>query len=290
VIDSAILQYEQTFNNGVTVNIYFQAMNSGLGRSFKLDYNIGYQSFRTGLQNQFAASGNADQATALANLPNQANNPVTGTAGLNVSSADARVLGQATPVLLDQNGNAGSGGQFKYDGIVSLNTSITFPPGTNNGSNYSLMTVAEHEIDEVLGLGSDVGGTGFFANPAAEDLYRYGRNSTTRNYTTSGDNAWFSIDGGRTDLVQFNQNPRGDYGDWHTGGPVLVQDAFGTPGTSMTILNDGGAELTALNVIGYDQFNAVPELSTIWLTGMGALFFSGYGWWRSKKGAVEAVA
>jgi hypothetical protein len=284
-INTAISQYESTFTNNITVSIYFTTMSSGLGRSLTGIYGIGYMNFVTGLQNQYNISGNANQGTALANLPTGSNNPVNGTTALLVSSADGRALGYNTSGFLDKNGNFGG----TYDGIVSLNTSITFPPGTNNGGNYSLIGVAQHEIDEVLGLGSDVGGTGFFANPRAEDLYRFGQNSTTRNYTTSGDNAWFSINGGSTSLVQFNQNPNGDYGDWHTGGAPLVQNAFVIPGATPTILTDGGAELTALNVIGYD-IKSVPELSTLWLTGMGALFFSGYGWLRRKRGAGETVA
>jgi hypothetical protein len=285
-INSAIAtDYNSRFTNNLTVNIYFQT-GGGLGESNKLIYDIGYQNFRSGLQNNFAASGNANQGTALAHLPNLGTNPVNGTTDLLASSADARILGQSTPTLLDQNGNAGSGGSFIYDGIITLNTALTFPDQPNNGSNYSLVAVAEHEIDEVLGLGSTVGGTGFFANPLAEDLYRFNQSGGTRSYTTAGDNAWFSIDGGTTALVQFNQSGVGDYGDWHLGStPVRVQDAFGTPGAMPTIGTDGGAEVTALNVIGYNNSNqhVVPEMSTIWLTDVGALAFSGYGFSRRRR-------
>src|SRR5262249_43274196 len=213
-------------------------------------------------------------------LPTGANNPVTGSTTINLKSADARTLGFSTPTLLNSSGNAGSGGGFIYDGIIGLNTSITFPPQPNNGSNFSLLAVTEHEIDEVLALGSDVGGTGFFADPAGQDLYRFAGNSTTRNYTTSGDNAWFSIDGGKTDLIQFNQIAGADYGDWHTSGTPHVQDAFGTPGANENILTDGGVEITGLNVLGYNLASqqVAPEPSSLALFGVGSLLLTGYGW------------
>src|SRR5262249_3799169 len=95
--------------------------------------------------------------------------------------------------------------------------------------------------------------------PLPEDLYRYNSNGV-RNWTTAGDNAFFSIDGTNR-LVQFNQDSGGDYGDWwsNNGGgnpgpnpPPRVQDAFGFPGTSPTLATDAGlVELRALNVIGY---------------------------------------
>ncbi len=284
-INTAIADYQSTFTNNVAVSIYFNSMTGGLGESNTGFYDIGYQAFRAGLQSNFTASGNPNQGIALANLPNTTNNPVTGTPDLNVSSADGRILLQNTPGFLDQNGNAGG----TYDGVIRLNTSITFPPQPQSGSTYSLIAVAQHEIDEVLGLPSDVGGTGFFAHPAAMDLYRFQHNSTTRSFTTAGDNAWFSINGGTTSLVQFNQDGVGDYGDWHTSATVRVQDAYGTPDQTPTILNDGGAEVTALNVIGYD-IQTVPEPSTMWIMGMGAVFFSGYGFWCRKRSARKTAA
>lgn len=299
-INQAISQYENTYANPIKVNIYFKEMNSGLGQSNTgVIYNIGYAGFRSGLATNQAISGQSDQATALANLPNQANNPISNDTSLYVKPADARALGFNSDVgVLGSDGIVGHG---NYDGIIGLNTSITFPPNGQNNNTFTLLGTTEHEIDEVLGLGSNVG---FLNDPAAEDLYRFAGNSSTRSYTTSGDNAWFSIDGGNTDLVQFNQgsqiNPAtgqpngGDYGDWWSNNGAFpgasthrVQDAFQAPNVAPTILNDGGAELTALDVVGYYQSSplspsSTPEPCTLLLLGQGVALF-GFAWRRSQR-------
>ena len=60
-----------------------------------------------------------------------------------ITSAEGRNLGFDTPGFV--NGN--------FDCVIRLNTSITYPPSPINGSNYGLQSVANHEIDEALGIG-----------------------------------------------------------------------------------------------------------------------------------------
>jgi len=94
----------------------------------------------------------------------------------------------------------------------------------------------EHEIDEVLGLGSALNGTTTPAMPWTEDLFRWhiagtrsyaADASTTNPCGASTPAAFFSIDGGTTDVDDFNNcNNVGDYGDWITHTPSQVQDAF----------------------------------------------------------------
>jgi len=130
---------------------------------------------------------------------------------------------------------------------------FTRPP--TNSDDYDLLSVAEHEIDEVLGTSSYLPGTNLI-RPI--DLFRYDTN-LNRTFTTNGDNAYLSADG--TNLVaRYNMDPGGDYGDWwsvhdtnrwappgvtpHT----QVQDAFGAPGG---IDDLGVSEFTALDILGY---------------------------------------
>src|SRR5262249_31044061 len=120
-------------------------------------------------------------------------------------------------------------------------------------------------IDEVLGLGSALTGTTTPATPWAQDLFRwasagtrsYAANASTTN-PCSAPAAFFSIDGGTTNLNQFNNcNNGGDYGDWITHTPSQVQDAFtnfsGSPSLSIT-----STEVRALDVIGYNLLKKHP--------------------------------
>ena len=132
-------------------------------------------------------------------------------------------------------------------------------------SRYDLLSVAEHEIDEVLGLGS---GLDFLADiePLPQDLFRY-TSAGARTFTTNGDDAWFSLDGTNF-LVQFNQIFGADHGDWWSNPGASftprVQDAFGTPGATPNM----GVELIALDVQGYDLIPPPqPDIASIALTG-----------------------
>ena len=108
-------------------------------------------------------------------------------------------------------------------------------------------------MDEALGLGSSLDGGSTAGAIRPEDLFRYaapGVRSFTESATAT---PYFSIDGGTTNLVGLNQGPAGqaDFGDWVSSATPRVQDAYGTPGASVS-LAAGDPELTALDVIGYN--------------------------------------
>jgi hypothetical protein len=267
-IDAAIATLETDISspNNITVSIYFNNMSSGLGESLTGIYALSYFNYYNALA---AVATQPDQLTALASLggaPGAGSpNPVNGTPNVIVTSAEGRNLGFNTPGGVA----VGSG---TYDTEISLNTSITSPPNGLSG-NYGLESVAEHELDEALGIGgtgSMIGGTGFFATGVGDlDLYRYtapGVRSYSTTHTTSP-YSYFSIDGGNTVLSYFNQTGGADYGDWLSnpipvGFSPQVQDAFGVPSTDPTL---GPNEITALNAIGYDVTTetSVPEPSSL---------------------------
>src|SRR5262249_19033638 len=75
-----------------------------------------------------------------------------------------------------------------------------------------------------------------------------------RNITSSG-TRYFSINGGATNIVNFNQNPHGDFGDWLSAAcpqaHPYVQNAFGCAGqySDITATSPEGINL---DVVGYD--------------------------------------
>jgi hypothetical protein len=250
-INSAINFYETNITTPITVRIQYQEKSSGLGESLTAYGTISYTTFLNALQAN--SSGDAVDTSALASLvPSTSTNPVDGDTGMNVTTANMKALG-----LTSYSG---------IDGTISVNTSITNYGGSYNPIYYSLLAVVEHEMDEVLGLISnlDQSTTGPIF---PEDLFRYSAPGV-RSYTTSSlATAYLSVDGGVTDVIGLNQTGGGaDYGDWVSSGTPHVQDAYGTPGSSPVF---GTPERTALDAIGYNF--ATPEPASFGLIALGVM-------------------
>src|SRR4029077_17679110 len=85
-----------------------------------------------------------------------------------------------------------------------------------------------------------------------------------RNLLSSG-TRYFSIDGGTTDLVGFNQTSPGDFGDWLSGtcpqATPFVQNAFGCPGQAADVTGTSPEGIN-LDVIGYDLISATTTTTT----------------------------
>jgi len=252
-INTAIQYYQTRFADPITVTIKFQEITTaGLeGHSSWWYYNINYSDFLTALLGDATTT---NDTTVLANLPISANNPVTGTGIIRVKTANLKALGFTGYT----SGLAGG-----IDGIIGLHTSqMNLSRAAIDPSKYDLLSVTEHEIDEILGLASSLDSNA--GDPLPEDLFRY-TSSGSRTFTTNGDDAYFSIDGVNL-LARFNQNPGGDFGDWWTAGPHTpqVQDAFVTAGATP----NPKVELIALDVIGYDLLpEPQPGITGITLSG-----------------------
>jgi hypothetical protein len=152
------------------------------------------------------------------------------------------------------NGTVGNGGP--YDGIITLNSAMPFqftrPPGD---SSFDAQRSTEHEIDEVIGLGSRLGGNGNDLRP--QDLFSWS-SAGVRNITSSG-TRYLSIDGGPTNIVNFNQDANGDFGDWFSEdcpqAHPYVQNAFACQGQYSDVAATSPEGIN-LDVIGYDLVSA----------------------------------
>jgi hypothetical protein len=268
-INAAIAIYENDFADPITVNIKFQEMSSGLGMSTTFFSTVSYSQYLTALT---ADAKTSDDATALAHLPPGPNNPVNGTASINVKTANLRAVGI--------NVNPPTG---QPDGTIGLNTSMTNPGSPGSSNAFSLLVTTEHEIDEVLGLGSALPNPPS-GSPFPEDLFRYDASGARSFTTTATAKAFFSLNG-TTDLAQFdNQNDGGDFGDWQsnplpTGVQPKVQDAFATSGATPAL----GVELRALDVIGYDLI--APEPGTGVLLAAALIVLGGLNYARVSRRA-----
>lgn len=249
VINNAIAFYESTFTTNITVHIYFYNMTTGLGQSTFFVFGLPYQTYCTALA---GSATSPDDTTAIANTPCGANNPVTMSSNITLKIPTGLALQFGPPEPTFSNGPPCP--NFTGSGCIGLNVTLA-------NSHSILLSTVEHEMDEVLGLGSGLSGTTTPTDPWPEDLFRWasaGKRGFAANAGISGNPtcpmgtpaAFFSIDGGQTDLDDFNNcNNGGDYGDWTTHTPSQVQDAF-TNASASPSLTITSPEIRALDVIG----------------------------------------
>jgi len=189
---------------------------------------------------------------AIASLPGSALS-----ANVIAASANVRALGGNAPPDVFENGTVGPGGP--YDGIVTLNSAMPYqftrPTG---GGSFDAQRATEHEIDELMGLGSHLNLPPPGTDLRPQDVFNWAAPGV-RNLTSSG-TRYLSINRGNTNLVNFNQQPNSDFGDWVSAAcpqsHPYVQNAFACRGQSSDVTATSPEGIN-LDVIGYDLVNAV---------------------------------
>jgi hypothetical protein len=253
MINRAIGIYESLFSDPITIQIRFRYATTGpdgiplshglVSQSDTTVYtNVSWNTYISALRAD-ARTGNDNIANA--SLPGNALSP-----NIRPASANGRSVGLNTPPAMFANGSVGQGGP--YDGIVTLNSSKPFQFSRPvNGNSFDAQRITEHEMDEVIGLASRLGDNSSDLRP--QDLFSWS-SAGHRNITSSG-TRYFSINSGMTNIVGFNQDPNGDFGDWLSEACPQAhpypQNAFSCVGQSSDIAATSPEGIN-LDVIGYD--------------------------------------
>ncbi|MDR3458326.1 MAG: NF038122 family metalloprotease [Verrucomicrobiae bacterium] len=258
-IYAAIRVEQSNFVDNVTLKIHFTNDPSvSLGQSLTSGNDYDYSTFLTALKNS-ATSRN--DTNGYGKIANTSTDPLAGNNKIYLTKAAARLLGLTSGY-----------GQNGFDSTISLKMSLmnfTRPPG--NPAKYDLAQVTEHEMDEVMGCSSDLPD---LTEISPIDLFRYTTN-LARTYITTGDNAYFSVDGTNL-LARFNMNSGGDYSDWwsydsnwlanQTGDFPQVQDAFSNPNNALDL---GTNELAMLDVVGWTLAATVAPVPSLRIVRSG---------------------
>src|SRR6266576_2900949 len=190
MINRAISIQESLFSDPITIQIRFRYAATGPDGS-------PWSPFINALRAD-ATTGNDN--VAKASLPGNALSPT-----IKPSGANGRAVGLDTPTAMFADGHGGNGGP--YDGIVTLNSSVPLQfTRPTSASNFDAQRSTEHEMDEIMGMVSDAD----VSKLHPQDVFSWS-SAGHRNITSSG-TRYFSINGGVTNIVNFNQDSHGDLG------------------------------------------------------------------------------
>jgi hypothetical protein len=251
-INRAIAIYESLFSDPITIHIYFRYSTAGpepsptplpagvLSQSFFVPYDIPWNAFISALRTDATTS---NDNTANASLPGSALST-----NIAPSSANGRAVGLNTPPAMFPDGHIGPGGP--YDGIVTLNSAqlFWFTRPLISGS-FDAQRSVEHEIDEVMGLGSYLDSVRTCPSYEAEstDNTLTGGAGIQSCPTCSG-GAEVGYVGNNSGTLQFNDvtaNTTHSYvvTIWYTNGDTTARYAYlsvnGSPGTPLSFPSTG---------------------------------------------------
>ena len=241
-IQSAVQYLESVITSPITVNIDVgygeidgQTLESGaLGESETYLDSYSYSSIKSALTNI--------DPSAAGSLP--ANAP----GAMWVATAEAKALGLA-------------GARSNIDGYAGFSSAYPFTYDPNNravAGEYDFIGVVEHEFTEDLGridlFGANIGGTG--NSYSLLDLYHY---TSPGAHTYTGTTAnYFSVNGGTTNLDNFNSKSSGDLGDWAASAGNDSFLAF-SPTDEADLVSQ--ADITEMNALGYASPPPKPDLT-----------------------------
>jgi len=269
--------WSDQFTDDITVNIDigFESLGSGiLGQASSNTVGSRYSTVRNALSNDRLST---DDNTAVANLQTGSfldflttdpfsgntirdNNSSANNYYLDINRANAKALG-----LL-------SGNNSSTDATIKFNSDFNFDFNPDNGisSNaFDFVGIAAHEIGHALGFVSGVDIVDYYSKdgPGAPlsldpyrifsplDLFRYSKNSANQGILdlAAGSKAYFSIDGGDTNLGLFSTGSYNGDGrqasHWKDNRNLGIMDPTAARGELLSISD---LDLQAFDVIGWN--------------------------------------
>jgi hypothetical protein len=238
-------QFDESFATPVTIKIgvswgkvdgaalgagYIASSESALTGPFS--YGVIAGAFRA------EAAANPKDASIVTVAQNLPKSSPAGSLGYEMPYAEAQALAFLPPSIHLDSGYVGFSSKVKWD--------FTPASGVAAGT-YDFQGLAAHEISEVLGR---ISGLESAAPPYATmfDTLRYSApHASSFSYTSP---AYFSVNGGVTNLGQFNISGGGDRGDMN-GISGDAQDAYLSTGTIYALTK---GDLTALDVLGWGSW------------------------------------
>jgi hypothetical protein len=226
----AAQQIESHYSDAITININVVAApgTSILGQSTWIyQYPYTYAQIRSFLTSH---ASTPDDTTAVASLG--ATDPTSG-GNFGLPLPQAKALGQRAA------NDPGNDGTFTF----GAGNNFTFDPAHRAvAGKIDFIGVAEHELSEIMGRVAGLNSGGIYI---IHDLFRYSAPGVRR--LAAGGNAYFSINGGTTNLRGYNNLSSGDPSDWDS----TIADAFNAF-VGAGVENDMSAtDLRLMDVLGY---------------------------------------